>query len=99
MTMIDSSPHTHTHFDHGFAAAQNLGDDPVAANNLVVGVPSRYSKGAGGKAALRSNKLLSMVMTLTLINRYGYKNLVDPKFNINLEDDIAENRADRKGNE
>lgn len=83
-------------FWHGI---KNLGEDPIANNNLIVGVPSRYSKGTGTKAAFRSNKLLSSVMTLTLLNRYGYKNLVDPTFNINLEDDIAENRADRKGNE
>lgn len=79
-------------FWHGI---KNLGDDPAS---LVIGVPSRYSRGVGSRAAFKSNPVLMIIASITLYQKYGNK-LFDLDFNIDLEDDIADNRAARKAYE
>lgn len=75
-------------FWHGIL---NLGDDP---DELVIGVPTRYSGPRGAIAALRSDPVLTLVAISTMVLKGGFlAKLRNPASA--FQNDIAGNRAAR----
>jgi hypothetical protein len=60
-----------------------------AADELVIGVPTRYGGGYGVRAAMRSNWYMTTVAILTILKQYGsIQNFIN-------QDDVLEDRIQK----
>lgn len=73
-------------------AIMNLGNR--TANDLVIGAPTRYGKGAALPGAFKNNFLYTVNAIMTMIRKHGTK-LLDPNFKHNLQGEVANDRRDR----
>lgn len=77
---------------HGVINFPAEGQD--SEHSINIGVPSRYRKGDTIMAAFRVNFVLTCVTYATLIHRLGFA-WMDPNWRLQLQNQIAGNRAER----
>ena len=78
-------------FWHGII---NLGEN----NDLVIGTPSRYGAGEATAAGIKTNLLYTINAIVTLVRNFGPAAL-DPKFKMNMQQQISQNRGNRQKEE
>lgn len=77
-------------FWHGIL---NLGDK--AANDLVIGSPTRYGAKEATSAGIKTNLVFTLNAIAMLVKKYGMAAL-DPNFKMNLQAEISKNRGNRQ---